>query len=83
MVRSSVDLSTSSGTFATFSLLKTEDGPILRLSYTDGKSFDFALKEGWQVVKIGRGRATTVYEVILSNSDVRIKRYKGTIRFTK
>jgi hypothetical protein len=68
---------TSSRIFATVKVLKTAEGPILRLTYTDGKMLNFALYTGWQGIMIG----TSVFDVQLTNYGIRIKRCSGPIRF--
>ena len=74
----SVNLLSANRIFGALAVLRTANGPILRLTYTaSGKVEDFPLYTGWQGVMIG----TNVFDVQLTAYGCRIKRVSGSAKF--
>jgi len=73
----SVNLLSANRIFGTLAILRTADGPVLRLTRTSGKIEDFPLYTGWQGIMIG----VNVFDVQLTAYGCRIKRVSGSAKF--
>ena len=73
----SVNVMSANRIFGTLSIVKTANGPVLRLVRSSGKVEDTPLRAKRQRFCIG----TTVFDVTLFTDGCRVKRSSGNVKF--